>query len=563
MGHGRFVYIVIRMNKFFYSHKVWLLICVIGIGFVLRFFALGTNPPSLDWDEASLGYNAYSIFRTGADEYGNRLPLSFRSFDDYKPPLYVYLAVPSIAIFGLTDFAVRFPAAVIGVLTLIVVYFFVKELFLFEERYKREWIALLSTGLLALSPWHLQFSRAAFEGNVGLFFLILGIWLFLVGIRRQAFLLVASLAFVLCLYSYHSFRLLVPLLLFAMSILFFKQLKGRVKESIVALLILGIGILPIVFSFVPASGSGARLSMVTIFSAPETIDHAIQQLIYDKENQDSAGALFHNRRVVYFLTMAKGYLDHYNPDFLFFHGDSGRQHHAVDVGMLYLWDLPFLIIGLCALFAKQNKYTGILFVWLLLAPLPSAMTTGTPHPVRAIAMLPILQIGIAYGILVSFQKLTQVRWKILVPLVTGLASVLLLINVSYYVHQYYVHTPIEYGDFWQYGYKEAFAFAQTQETIYDKIIVTYMYDQPYIYYLYYNKIDPRWYQKYLQTNNPPIERMERVIGKYEFRKIDWARDKLLKNTLIIGAPSEIPTEVKRLRTIYFPDQKEAFIIVKT
>src|SRR3989344_1420628 len=104
------------------------LFCIILLATLLRFYQLGINPPSLDWDEASIGYNAYSILKTGADEYGNRLPLSFRSFDDYKPPVYIYLTVISVALFGLTEFAARFPTAVIGVLAVIVVYCLVQEL---------------------------------------------------------------------------------------------------------------------------------------------------------------------------------------------------------------------------------------------------------------------------------------------------------------------------------------------------------------------------------------------------------------------------------------------------
>ena len=105
------------------------MLVILALALFLRFYQLGVNPPSLDWDEASLGYNAYSILKTGADEYGNFLPLSIRSFDDYKPPLYVYLDVPSVAVFGLNEFGVRFTSALIGFLSVIAVYFLVKEIF--------------------------------------------------------------------------------------------------------------------------------------------------------------------------------------------------------------------------------------------------------------------------------------------------------------------------------------------------------------------------------------------------------------------------------------------------
>src|SRR3989338_673758 len=105
------------------------LIFIIILATILRFYQIGQIPPSLDWDETAHGYNAYSILKTGRDEYGYKFPFSFRSFDDYKPPIYTYLVVPSVAIFGLNDFAVRFPSAALGTLAVIFTYLMVKELF--------------------------------------------------------------------------------------------------------------------------------------------------------------------------------------------------------------------------------------------------------------------------------------------------------------------------------------------------------------------------------------------------------------------------------------------------
>jgi len=137
------------MNNFL-RKKIYfiLLIVILLLSLFLRFYKMNTNPPSLDWDEASLGYNAYSILKTGADEYGNKFPLSIRSFDDYKPPLYVYLDVPSIAVFGLNETGVRFPAALFGFLSVAVIYFLVKEIFYNWEKNQKEKIALLSAFFL-------------------------------------------------------------------------------------------------------------------------------------------------------------------------------------------------------------------------------------------------------------------------------------------------------------------------------------------------------------------------------------------------------------------------------
>ena len=102
----------------------YLIYLILALAFFLRFYRLDSNPSSLYWEEAALGYDAYSILKTGKDFHGNFLPLvAFESFGDYKPSLYFYAAVPSIAIFGLNEFAVRFPSALFGTLTVLLVYF--------------------------------------------------------------------------------------------------------------------------------------------------------------------------------------------------------------------------------------------------------------------------------------------------------------------------------------------------------------------------------------------------------------------------------------------------------
>lgn len=531
------------------------LIFIFVVSVALRFYQLGVNPPSLDWDEASLGYNAYSILKTGADEYGNKLPLTFRSFDDYKPPVYVYLTVPSVSLFGLNEFAVRLPSALLGVIGIFATFFLVRELL------KNTTIAFLSAFFLAISPWHLQFSRTAFEGNVGLTFFLLGALFFLRGTKTGKPLILASIFFILASYSYHSFRLIVPLFIFISAIVFRKELIAYKKFALAFFIILTVLSIPIAQNIFSPQGVSSRLSMVTIFGSDQLLEKSINRIEYDKKHGDFIGSVFHNRRVAYSMAVIKGYLDHWNPDFLFLHGDGGRQHHGVDVGMLYLWELPLILFGIYTLLQKMDKKTLIIFVIFLLAPLPSAITTGTPHPVRAIAMIPVFHIFTAVGIFTFFRRMIEINAlykKVAVVSVVGFFGFL---NFAYYMHQYYVHTPIEYGDFWQYGYKEVFSEALKRENEYEKIIVTYKYDQPYIYYLFYNKIDPVWYQNNWQKTE--IERMNRVIGKYEFRNINWSKDKNLQNTLLIGTPDEFPHNKNYIKEIKFLDGTTAFKIIKT
>ena len=538
-----------------------LLILILVLSFWLRFYQLGVNPPSLDWDEASIGYNAYSILKTGADEYGNKFPISIRSFDDFKPPLYVYLAIPSIAIFGLNELGVRFPAAVIGFLSVVIIYFLVREIFSDWEDNKKEKIALLSAFFLGVSPWHLQFSRAAFEGNIGITFFILGFLFFLKSLKNHKLVIVSVVSFALSIYSYHSFRLIVPIFCVILVGAFWKEVWINKKYYITSFFIGLLISIPVATSFFFDSGAGKRLSMVSSFSSPDILNESIKDIEYDRSNNLAFWSIFHNRRVVYFLDTAKGYFDHWNPDFLFLHGDGGRQHHAVNMGMLYLWELPFILAGIYILLKKRNKRIIILLLMFAIAPIPSAITTGTPHPVRAILMAPAFSIFTSVGVyFLLFRSRKLLNKVFIVACLTAF-----IFNFIYYIHQYYVHTPIAYGDFWQYGHKEAFAYVKPLEENYDKIIFTYAYDQPYIYYLFYNKIDPAWYQKnWNYLGNGEVERMRRVIGKYEFKKIEWGKDSKFTNTLLIGAPSEIPQgNGSLLKTIYFPDGSIAFKILET
>lgn len=555
------------MKEIMDKYKYVILGGVFILGLFLRFYNLSGNPPSLNWDEASNGYNAYSILKTGKDEYGTFLPFSIRSFDDYKPPLYAYLTVPSIALFGLNEFAVRLPSALLGSLSIIVIYFLVLEV-LKSSKFSSKFTsvtAITTAFLLAISPWSLQFSRSAYEGNIGLFFLLLGALFLFKFLKNPRFLPVSVIFFLLSMYSYHSFRLIVPIFMFGFGIVFIKSFLKHKLILIISILLFVVFASPIYLNFLSSQeGSGSRLSMVSIFGDSPEITKSIQRLEYDKSHGNLLGYIFENRRFVYGLSAIKGYLDHYNPDFLFIHGDGGRQHHAVDFGMLYLFTFPFILLGIFALSSRITKRIAILFLLLILAPLASAISSGSPHPVRAIIMAPVFDILAAVGLVVFAAYVSGITYQVLKIKLKYVifSSILILfsINFLYYLHQYYVHTPREYGDFWQYGNKEVIAYAKKYEDSYKKIVITYKYDQPYVYYLFYNQIDPKWYQDnwdFTKTGTTP--RFERKIGKYEFRNIEWGKDSLSKDTLFIGTPDEIP-ESEEISSVEFLDGTKAYRI---
>ena len=172
---------------------------VVAIAAVVRIHDIVANPPGFFADEAAYGYNAYTILHTAKDEFGKTLPLFFESFGDYKTPVYIYSLVPFIGVLGLSELPVRLTGALYGVVTVAAVYLLVKELF------GQRSTALVAALILAISPWHIHYTRTGFgEIAVHVFFLVLALYFFLVGTRRPPFLVAAALALALALYSYRA-----------------------------------------------------------------------------------------------------------------------------------------------------------------------------------------------------------------------------------------------------------------------------------------------------------------------------------------------------------------------
>ncbi len=531
-----------------------ILVGIIILAFGLRFYQLGNNPPSLDWDEAALGYNAYSLLKTGRDEYGTRFPLTFRSFDDYKPPVYIYLTIPSVALFGLNDWAVRFPSAFLGALTVIVFFLLVKEL-LGDLK-----LALLAMLFLAISPWHLQFSRVAFETNIALSFTVFGTWAFLKGLKKGNFLILAMFFFGTALYSYHSARVFVPLLGLSLVVVFRKKLIKLWRHCLLAAILGTIIILPLISIMTSVEGR-MRLKGVSSISDPAILYRSIEKIQEDQERGDYLlGRLFHNRRLVFTKILLQGYSYHFNLNWLFLKSDLNR-HHAPNVGLLYLWELPFVLAGVYFLIKKKPKFYQVIFLWLLLAPVPAAPTTELPHAVRTLNMVIPMHLLSAYGFY-QFIQLVKKKTTLTKRILLLIVSCLLAANFFYYLHQYYVHMPLDWSFDWQYGRKKAVEVAENLKDSYKKVVVSTSLEQPHMFWLYYLQYDPALYLAEGGTTSGGFAEEGNKFDRYEFRPIDWQKDREEENVLFVGLPEEFPKGIRTIKTIYYLNGEEAIKIVR-
>ncbi len=534
----------------------------------LRFWQLGHNPPSLTWDEAAWGYNAYSLGIDGKDEFGRFLPYDYlESFGDFKPPVYAYLDILPVKFFGLNEFAVRFPSALFGVLTVLVTYFLVKRIFTANSKSEAQnskqmqnsnvqnfkhqdlfsHIALLASFLLAISPWHINLSRAAFEANVASFFIIVGVWTFLCGVQgKKWYLILSAISFVLSMYTFNTARIVSPLLVFMLAIGFRKELLAKKKEVLLASFV-GVLLLLPALQFLLSPQASLRFQEVNIFSDINIIETTNQEI--DNDRNAWWSKILHNRRLKYSIEFVRHYFDNLSPSFLFIKGDGNPKFSTQDVGQLYLWEIPFLIGGILFLFKKREASWWIIPVWLIIGIIPAATARETPHALRIEAALPTFQILTAYGLAHFLSKVSSIKGKNLIYL---FVFSFLIFNFLYYYHGYYAHYPRQFSGEWQYGYKESIAYVKKVIGKYDEVRITTHLGRPYAYYLFYTKTDPVVFRKSAQIKRDHFG----FVTVDEFNNYRFGDDlqniksKGNKNILYINTPSQVPKNVKVLQRFF-------------
>ena len=532
--------------------KKYSMIIILLLAALLRLWHLGSYP-ALNADEAAIGYNVYSLIHTGQDEHGRPWPIHFQSFNDYKPGGYFYIVLPFVYFFGLNEFSVRFPGAMLGVLTVLAIYFLIKELGK-SLHTNYELLATVASFLLAISPCHIHFSRGGWEVNAATCFIVLGLYFFIKALKDKNYFALSILAFVASLYTYHAARIIVPLLGLSLLVIYRKTLflKENVKlfaGSVVLALVL---LVPLVHDFMGQAGQ-ARAAGVSIFADRGYIDR-INETRGRYENANSLYVrLLHNQPKEIVVEFAKNYLDHFWGEFLFVSGDDIQRNKVPEFGQLYLWQFPFLIIAAVTL-TRRKKLAGwgIILIWLVIAPIPAALTFQSPHALRAQSMIIPLTILSAYGLGILLEYLNKnFNRKILLAACYILLSTIIVWDFSRYLHEYYVHMAKAYPYSSQYGVKELVGYISNGD--FDKVVITTRYDQPYILFLFYSKFDPEKFQQKHVLSGRDKYGFSTVpeFDKYIFKSVDFETDKLVyPGALIVGTDEDIPNEANIIKNVY-------------
>lgn len=512
-----------------------ILTTIIALGFLVRVASLESFPAGLNADEAAIGYNAWSLINTGKDEHGASWPLVFRSFDDYKPPIYFYLVLPFVYFLDLTVLAVRLPSAIMGTISIWLFYQLAQRLFK-----KNYYPSIIATLIFATSPWAIHFSRGGWEVNAALFFILLGIYAFLKSLKNSKFLYLFVFSFAISLYTYHSARLISPFLALALIILYWRPLSGdklswqstKIKNIVISFTLGVIICAPLISQMLSKEGQ-SRFSGVSVFSDSGPLWQALE---YRRAHGETVyNRLVHNQYLSYGLRFTKNYLSHYSPRFLFITGDEIARSKVPGMGQFYIFLAPLYLLGIYFLLQAKNKFAKFTVVWFLVAPIAASLTFQSPHALRSHNFVVPASLVIAFG----FWGLVKNLRQKFIPAI--LFTVCLLYFFAIYLHQYFVAYPKVLPYAWQYGFDHIAEYIKEKGDSYDKIIITDRYDQPYILMAFFLRLPPDKMQSELVMT--PRDKFGfstvRKLNKFEFKTVNWDQDKLSPNTLIISADESV------------------------
>lgn len=501
-----------------------LLILAIFVSIFLHFYKINQVPPCLNADEAAFGYNAYSILKTGKDEYGAFMPLRFKSFLDYKLPVYTYLSIPFIWAFGLNDFSTRALNIIIGVLFVPLIYLITKELFADKK------IAVFAAFLTALNPGVYILSRHAHEGVIATFFLLNMFYFLLkfIKTKKTIFFVTGNIFLLLTSFSYQFGRLYLFFFFLYQTMIILLDFASKRKLQIGKLIFLFlIAFIALFFDFKYGLN---RVNNLLFFKDPG-FGAKLTEYLGEHPNR-----VIHNKLVESVREVTNRYFDQLSPQFLIISGDNNWRFGLKNLGLFTPVEYLIFFVGLYFLFKNKARLRYFLLFFLFITPFNNALTRQDPSLIRAYPLLFPMIIIVAYGFYNFFSSLNEGKSKLFLTSVIFLAFIFFKYgNFDIYFNHYPKRAVVARA--WQCGYKKLVDYVRQNYDKYDRFIITDRHGQPYIYFLYYMKYDPSNYQKQAKISAPDRYGFGQ-IGNFDKFTFKFRFDKKAKRTSYIGYPDE-------------------------
>ncbi|WP_445633676.1 hypothetical protein NSTC745_05376 [Nostoc sp. DSM 114161] len=351
-----------------YNFVVALVFIAIFIAVLIaHLYQLDEIPTGFFLDESAIGYNAALIGQTGMDEYGTYFPTYFRSFNDYKAPIYIYAVALIFKLFGISEFNLRFTSFTFYILSLIFTLILIYKIF--QGSKILLFYALVSFGFL---PHFFTVSRIGFEVISQLAAIsatALFVWMIFHERKEGKFnyfkVLLCGLALGTSVYTYPTARILSFLMLISLWVVYYE--RNNIKKLIGITLTFLICLIPyILFLVNNPSGLTARFSKISYIykSIP----------IFDKV-----------------LIFIQNYIKYWSPDFLIRSGDTNLRHATGYGGVIFSITWFLFLLGLINILISKklifNKFNIFILINLLLSPVAAALTSGvSPHALRSLSI---------------------------------------------------------------------------------------------------------------------------------------------------------------------------------
>lgn len=489
------------------------LIAVIVAAGALRLPVLDRFPPPLYQDEASRLYDAWCLLETGADRHGARLPLMLESFGegDYTAALTTYLTLPFVGLLGPTATAVRLPAALLSVATVLLLFVVVRRVW--DAR-----SALASALILALDPWHVAMCRTGHESAFAPFLLALALYAAVrAGLLREVnaaptiapdqgasvtiWASLSGLMFGLHTWVYPATRLFTPLFLLAIFFIFppFRRrgmqsveaagVRGTNRQTVIAAIMgLIIGTSPLWTTAASHPERIAARSRVAIWAQPpEIVPHPVARFI---ENM--------------WLNLS--------PTHHFIRFDELSGVTLEGVGLHLIVTAPVWIIGLVLMIgaSRERRWSRLLIAWLLIYPVPAAICADwNPHSYRTIGGMLLYPILAAVGWRWLIDRLPQARHRMAALVGVGLMA----LSMGYAIDRYVRDSGVMLENGYQTGLIRAMQYVGEHVDGADFVLVTREFNQPYIYALLYAPIKPAELSALPKISGPDM------LGFHQFNRI--------------------------------------------
>ncbi len=507
----------LRLDERDYRARLPLVLLGVAIlvGGALRLYDVGELPRGFNQDEAVYSYDAWSLARSGRDHLGHPFNLiGFETYGDWTPPLHTILLTPAAALFGLDITALRAWSALLALLIVPLMYLLGTVLL------KSPWAGVLAAWLIAISPWHIAQSRMVHPIGTYSAVAVLFVLTLTYAAKRQSggWIVASSVACIGGIAAYQSLRVYFPILIFAAAVAWWRRyLAIHWRYYVIGGAIVAIVAVPtMLFLFLDSAG-GSRMQEVSVF------------------NENSfylpAGTVVDARFVI------EQYLDYFGPAFLLREG--GEYYPWIlprNVGVIPLALAIFMAVGAVwacyrvvrPVDAWQRSTSVFLLIALAGYPIAGALTLPGPSAPRVIAGLPIIILVAVFGVHESARAAhgclagRPKNVRLGVPIVAGFLFALLLVTqTAQHLDSYFARYGDETGFDFHYGLKEALAFAEQNKSIYNEVWVAHV-NEPYIYLLFDNEIDPELARRnMLLQRNPGLYNWVTEYENYRFTSRVW------------------------------------------